>query len=72
MSHTHEIHNALTGEIIRKELTADEISTAEADKAKRIADEAKIFKAKAAARQIVLDKLGLTENEIATLLDRHE
>jgi len=68
MSHIHEIHNAVTGEIIRKELTANEIAEAEAEKTKDAAEKAKADAQKAAARQAVLDKLGLTANEIAALL----
>lgn len=68
MSHTHEIHNAITGEIIRPELTADEIAQAEADKAKADADKAKADADKQAARQAVLKKLGLTADEVAALL----
>ena len=68
MSHTHEIHNAVTGEIIRQELTANEIAEAEAEKTKDAAEKAKADAQKAAARQAVLDKLGLTADEISALL----
>ena len=68
MSHTHEIHNAITGEIIRLELTADEIAQAEADKAKAEADKTKADADKQTARQKVLKKLGLTADEVAALL----
>ncbi len=68
MSHIYEIHNALTGEIIRKELTADEIATAETDRAKRKADEAKAEADKASARTALLAKLGITADEAKLLL----
>ena len=68
MSHTHEIHNALTGEIIRPELTADEIAQAEADKAKAEADKARADEARDRKRQKVLDRLGITAEELKTIL----
>ena len=61
------IHNAATGEIIEREMTADELAQLDADKsetAARAAQEA----TKAALRQATLDKLGLTTEEIAALL----
>lgn len=68
MSHTLEIHDALTGEIIRKELTAAEISAAETEKAQADADKAQADADKAAARQTVLDKINLTADELTALL----
>jgi hypothetical protein len=56
---------------IDREMTADEISIAEAMKAEAIAQaEADSIAAaeRAAKRQAVLDKLGLTQNEAAALL----
>jgi hypothetical protein len=65
------IHNVLTGEIITRDYTAAEIAEFQADKAqadKDLADKAKADANKQAARQAVLDKLGLTADEIAALL----
>ena len=65
------IHNVATGETITRDFTANEIAEFEADKAKTDKDAAaktKADKAKAAARQAVIDKLGLTADEIAALL----
>jgi hypothetical protein len=61
------IYNAATGETIERDLTAEELEQAAADK---IAGEAskKAEEAKKAARQAVLDKLGLTADEAAALL----
>ena len=65
------IHDCVTGETITRDFNAAELAQYEMDKAQNLKDAAKIAKAeaaKAAARQIVLDKLGLTADEIATLL----
>jgi hypothetical protein len=65
------IHDCITGETITRDLTADEIAQHEADKAQAIkdaADKAKADADKQAARQAVLDKLGLTADEITALL----
>ena len=61
------IYNAATGETIERDLTAEELEQAAADK---IAGEAakEAAAAKKAARQAVLDKLGLTQDEAAALL----
>jgi hypothetical protein len=60
------IYNAATGETIERDLTAEELEQAAADK---IAGEAskKAEDAKAAAKQAALDKLGLTTDEVAAL-----
>ena len=61
------IHDTATDTITDREMTADELAQYELDQAEaeaRTAAEA----AKAAARQAVLDKLGLTANEAAALL----
>ena len=61
------IVNAITGEVLEREQT-------DAEKAQTVADIAEIKaqdkanSAKAAARQIVLDRLGITANEAALLL----
>ena len=65
------IHNALTGETITRDYTTDELTQLEIDKAhnkKLAADEAKADADKQAARQAVLDKLGLTADEVTALL----
>jgi hypothetical protein len=65
------IHDCITGETITRDLTADEIAQHEADEAQTIKDAAAKAKAdadKQAARQTVLDKLGLTADEITALL----
>lgn len=61
-----EIHNAQTGEIVRRELDADELAQAKLDRAQAIKDAA-TQAAKQAARQAVLDKLGLTADEASAL-----
>jgi hypothetical protein len=56
---------------IEREATADEVAKIEARQAETVKQqkaEAKALAAKNAARQAVLDKLGLTADEIATLL----
>lgn len=61
------IINCETGEVIERELTAEELaqqSINEAEQAVRVAEEA----AKAQARQALLDKLGITEDEAKLLL----
>ena len=65
------IHNAITGEIIIRDYNANELAQYEADLAqdkKDRAAQAKADTAKAAARQAVLDKLGLTADEVTALL----
>jgi hypothetical protein len=60
-------HNSITGETIVRDMTADELAQRELDQAET-AKQAEKEAAKAAARQAVLDKLGLTANEAAALL----
>ena len=65
------IVDVLTGETITRDYTTDELAQLEIDKAQAIknaADKAKADADKAAARQTVLDKLGLTADEITALL----
>jgi len=61
------IHDMATGEIIDREMNDAEFAeykaTQAADKA-----EAKVLADKATAKQAVLDKLGLTADEVAALL----
>ena len=61
------IHNATTGEIIEREMNADELAQFEADKiakAARLEAEVKAAEVKAA----LLDRLGITEAEAKLLL----
>ena len=61
------IHNADTDTIIDREMTDEEFAQHEID-AKSGADEVAQKAAKAAAKQAVLDKLGLTSEELAAAL----
>jgi hypothetical protein len=64
------IHNVATGEIITRDLNADELAQQELDKAQaeaQAAAQTEAQAAKLAARQAVLDKLGLTADEVAAL-----
>ena len=60
------IHNALTGETVTRDFNAAELAQLELDKAQATKDAA-AKAAKQAARQAVLDKLGLTADEAAAL-----
>jgi hypothetical protein len=60
-------HDSITGQTIVRDMTADELAQRELDQAET-AKQAEIEAAKAAARQAVLDKLGLTANEAKALL----
>jgi hypothetical protein len=64
-------HNVETGEIKEIEMTAAEVKAYEAE-AKKIADAAKVRQeaeaTKAAAKQALLDKLGITAEEAQLLL----
>lgn len=65
------IHDAITGEIIVRDYTADELAQYELDKAQDIklrAAKAKADKALADKRQIILDRLGITSDELQTIL----
>ena len=61
------IHDVLTGEIITRDFNAAELAQAKLDETQANLD-AKAQTAKQAARQAVLDKLGLTADEAAALL----
>ena len=64
--------NCETGEVVERELTADELAQRKADEKAYADDKAASDKAaadKAAARQAVYAKLGLTAEEIAALAD---
>lgn len=60
-------HNVETGEIIERELNAEELAQHEAYLAEQGIKQAEQT-AKDAARQAVLTKLGLTAEEVAALL----
>jgi hypothetical protein len=61
------IYNAATGETIERDLTAEELEQAAADKAaSKVAADA--LAAKATAKQALLEKLGITEEEAQLLL----
>lgn len=65
------IYDVATGETITRNMNSAELAQHEIDKAQAIkaqADKAKADADKQAARQAVLDKLGLTADEIAALL----
>lgn len=54
-----------------RDMTADELEAYEivkTDLAKKLSDQAKVASDKATARQAVLNKLGLTADEVAALL----
>jgi len=62
-----QIHDVATGEIVLREMNADEIAQLEKDKTQTQLDaEARI--AKEGARKAVLSKLGLSSEEFAALL----
>ena len=61
------VHNAITGEIVTRDFNADELAQHEADRA-QAAQDASAQATRATARQAVLDKLGLTADEVAALL----
>jgi len=60
--------DAKTGETVERDFTADEIAQRAKDKAKR-ATEAKTDIDKATAKAALLDKLGITADEAALLLN---
>lgn len=71
LNYNEEIFNAETGEIIVRPYTDEEITALEASKAAlEIYANAKaaVQTSKDAAKQAVLDKLGLTADEVAALL----
>lgn len=64
---TIKIHNIETGEVIEREMNAEELAQWEADKA--IAQDVAKEEAKAAAaKAALLEKLGITEEEAKLLL----
>jgi hypothetical protein len=61
------IHDIATNEIIDREMTAAEFKIYEADQKAQAAVEAEIV-AKAAEKQAILDRLGITADEAKLLL----
>ena len=64
---TIKIHNVETGEVIEREMNAEELTQWEADKAKAEA-EAKAKAQAQASKAALLEKLGITEEEAKLLL----
>jgi len=62
-----KIHNAQTGEIIEREMNAEELAQYELDRA-AAAIQANKAAAKEVARAALLDKLGITADEAKLLL----
>lgn len=62
-----KIHNVETGEVIEREMTAEEIAELAASRAKVEADLA-LDETKAAHKAALLEKLGITEDEAKLLL----
>lgn len=61
------IHNAETGEVIEREMNAEELAQYEID-VQRDAQRAADIAAKSAAKSALLDRLGLTADEAKLLL----
>ena len=61
------IHNSQTDEVIDREMTAAEFKIYEADQAEQLVKQAEA-EAKAAQRQAILNRLGLTSEEADLLL----
>jgi hypothetical protein len=64
---TIRIHNTETNEVIDREMTDDEFAEYQADQAQHARREAEA-EAKATARQALLNKLGITQEEAQLLL----
>lgn len=64
---TIRIHNVETNEIIDRPMTDEEFDEFKANKAKQLAKEVEA-EAKAAERQTILDRLGLSADEAKLLL----
>ena len=66
---TIKIHNAETGEVVEREMNAEELASYETAIAiPAIPEPTEEELAKAAAKQALLDKLGITQEEAALLL----
>lgn len=68
MAHIYEIHNAQTGEVIRKEFTSNEIKIATQVAEAQAKLDAEALVVRQAAREALLTKLGITEQEAQLLL----
>ena len=66
MEYIEEIVDIQTGEVTQQPYSAEQIAEVEKSLAK-IAEDNEKYAAKEAARQAVLDKLGLTVDEVAAL-----
>ena len=64
---TIKIHNVETGEIIERDMTADEVANLEAI-AKQDAEIKAEAEKKAIAKSAILDRIGLTADELKTIL----
>jgi hypothetical protein len=64
---TITIHNVKTGEIITREMNAEELTQWQDDKSKAETEKAEA-EAKAAQKAALLDRLGITEDEAKLLL----
>ena len=65
------IHNVITGEIITRDYNETELAELESDQAqakKEATAKAKAEKIKADTRQTILDRLGITNEELLTIL----
>jgi hypothetical protein len=62
-----KIHNVQTNEVIEREMNEAEFAQFEADQAARATAQTEA-EAKATARAAILDRLGLTAEEVALLL----
>lgn len=60
-------HNVETGEVVEREMSQEELNQLALDIAEAQAKAAEA-QAKAAARQALLDRLGLTEDEVRLIL----
>lgn len=61
------IHNTETDEVIDREMTAAEFKIYEADKEERATKQAEVD-AKETAKAAILDRIGLTADELKTIL----
>jgi dTDP-4-dehydrorhamnose reductase len=64
---TKLVHNVTTGEVSEVELTTAELAQLKADQEKKI-KEINEAQAKATAKAAILDRLGITADEAASLL----
>ena len=65
--HTKVIYNVESGEVIEREMTADELLQRQADEAKAV-EEAKAKTKADEAKLALLEKLGITEEQAKLLL----